>query len=73
MKRILTLTVLLLVPLAAPATANDDDILLFSFFRGNGEAGTYLAWSKDTLNEPTKVVCLTGSLTGKAELPIVAA
>lgn len=26
-----------------------DEVLLFSFFRGNGEAGTYLAWSEDGL------------------------
>lgn len=32
------------------AEAEDsDDVLLFSFFRGNGEAGLYLAWSEDGL------------------------
>jgi hypothetical protein len=46
MKLICTLTAVLLAPLASAAAA-DDDVLLFSFFRGNGEAGTYLAWSED--------------------------
>jgi sucrose-6-phosphate hydrolase SacC (GH32 family) len=55
MKRILTLSALLFAPLASVIAA-DDDVLLFSFFRGNGEAGTYLAWSEDgvkfaTLND----------------------
>jgi hypothetical protein len=40
------LTALLLAPLASAAAA-DGDVLFFSFFRGNGEAGTYLAWSED--------------------------
>lgn len=31
---------------ASPSTG---DVLLFSFFRGNGEAGAYLAWSEDGL------------------------
>ena len=26
---------------------SDDDVLLFSFFRGNGEEGLFLAWSED--------------------------
>lgn len=33
---------------AAPA-ADSDEVLLFSFFRGNGELGLYLAWSEDGL------------------------
>jgi predicted GH43/DUF377 family glycosyl hydrolase len=43
---IIRCAVLLLAPLASAAAA-DGDVLLFSFFRGNGEAGTYLAWSED--------------------------
>lgn len=31
----------------AVPTPADDEVLLLSFFRGNGEAGTYLAWSED--------------------------
>jgi GH43 family beta-xylosidase len=39
-----------IVSLAAVAgAAETDDVLLFSFFRGNGEAGTYLASSDDGL------------------------
>jgi len=34
---------------ATPAESNSD-VLLFSFFRGNGELGLYLAWSEDGLN-----------------------
>lgn len=43
---------LLLLWLLLPTTslrAADDDVWLFSFFRGNGEAGVYLAWSEDGL------------------------
>ncbi|MFZ2644265.1 MAG: family 43 glycosylhydrolase [Verrucomicrobiia bacterium] len=44
-------SVAMLMPLPpAWAAAADDEVLLFSFFRGNGEAGTYLAWSEDGLH-----------------------
>lgn len=35
---------------AAHVARADDDVLLFSFFRGNGEAGLFLAWSEDGVN-----------------------
>jgi len=43
-----------LVQIATPlpvhaATTNTENALLFSFFRNNGEAGLYLAWSRDGL------------------------
>ena len=34
----------------ASAEAPSDNVLLFSFFRGNGETGLYLAWSEDGLH-----------------------
>jgi hypothetical protein len=33
-----------------PVFAAAADVLLFSFFRGNGEKGVYLAWSEDGVN-----------------------
>ena len=36
--------------LSAGAQADPDEVLLFSFFRGNGETGLYLAWSEDGLH-----------------------
>lgn len=43
----LSLLAALAQALLAPAVVADGEVLLFSFFRGNGEAGTYLAWSED--------------------------
>ena len=40
---------MLLLQNHAAATQPKDEVLLFSFFRGNGEAGLYLAWSEDGL------------------------
>jgi len=37
-------------PLTPAPAEGADEVLLFSFFRGNGEAGLYLAWSEDGLN-----------------------
>jgi len=47
---LLALSSLLLAPLAALQAADTDDILLFSFFRDNGQAGIYLAASDDGLH-----------------------
>lgn len=40
-------TLLTTSPIASAETT--DEVLLFSFFRGNGEAGLFLAWSEDGL------------------------
>lgn len=51
MWRRIFLSVLLGALLAGTFRVNaGDDVLLFSFFRGNGEAGLFLAWSGDGLN-----------------------
>lgn len=41
---------LLLIPLAALHAADSDDILIFTFFRDNGQDGIYLAASEDGLH-----------------------
>ena len=47
---ILVFSLATLLPwLPCSAAVADDGVLLFSFFRGNGEAGTYLSWSEDGL------------------------
>jgi len=40
----------LLVCAGTSIGADKDDVLIFSFFRGNGQAGTYLAMSEDGLH-----------------------
>lgn len=41
---------LLLGSMARSASAAEENVFLLSYFRGNGEAGVYLAWSTDGLN-----------------------
>ena len=52
---LMALLVILLL-LVIPAISAENDPLLFSFFRGNGEDGLYLAASSDGLIGPNSTV-----------------